>query len=148
MWSQKNTLLVDDSILKAKAQPYNHVQIPEFVKNSNEATAYKGKDILGQITAYLEEARMWDNVSAFVLQTRFEVDHQWSWDWGEEKQDLRNEVDITGHGHQKAVRGRTSRGVKKGKEEEEKEEVQLSDDEEDGGVKLPINEGLKLPTGL
>lgn len=154
MWSQKNTLLVDDSIEKARAQPYNHIKISEFVKNSNEATVQKGKDVLGQVTAYLEDARKWDNVSAFVRQTRFEVNRHWSWDWGEEKDDLRNEERVTRRDREKAINNavenamgaRSSGGIEKEQEEEEEEAVQLSSDEEDGGVKLTTDEGVKLET--
>ena len=41
-----------------------------------------GKDVLGQVVAYLEEARMWADVSAFVKRKRFVVDGEWRWDWG------------------------------------------------------------------
>lgn len=30
MWSMDSTVLIDDSMLKAKAQPYNLIQVPEF----------------------------------------------------------------------------------------------------------------------
>ena len=137
MWSQKNTLLVDDNIVKAWAQPYNHVDIPEFVKDSNEATAQNGKDVLGQITAYLEEARMWDNVSAFVSRTRFEVDRQWAWNWGAGKPVSRIEESVMKRSDDNAVGG-PSEGNNQEKEDEEMTDV--NDDEEDreeGGVKLP-----------
>lgn len=77
-WSQANTLLVDDSPTKAQAQPYNLVEIPEFTRN---AAAEKGKDFLGQVVAYLEEARMWGDVSAFAKRKTFVVDGGWAWDW-------------------------------------------------------------------
>lgn len=135
MWSQKNTLLVDDSILKASAQPYNHIEIPEFLKDSKEAKAQKGTEVLGQVTAYLEEARMWDNVSAFVRLKRFRVDRGWTWDLGK------------GKGEEKATRHSSSaeRVMSKGDTKRE-ETVQLGDDEDEeqeieggGGVKLPRN---------
>jgi len=77
-WSQANTLLVDDSPTKAQAQPYNLVEIPEFTRN---AALERGKDFLGQVVAYLEEARMWGDVSAFVKRKKFVVDGGWAWDW-------------------------------------------------------------------
>lgn len=76
-WCQKNTLLLDDSVLKASSQPYNLVEIPEYKKEGSE----DGKDVLGQVTAYLEEARTWDNVSSFVRERRFEIDKGWVWNW-------------------------------------------------------------------
>lgn len=138
MWSQKNTLLVDDSFVKARSQPYNHVEIPEFVKNSNEATAPNGKDVLGQITAYLEEARTWDNVSAFVRRSNFEVDRQWAWDWEAGKPVSRIEEIVT-----RPSNGNAVGGPNEGNNNKEKEDVEMADvnddeeDREEGGVKLP-----------
>jgi len=77
-WNQANTLLVDDSPTKAQAQPYNLVEIPEFTRN---AALEKGKDFLGQVVAYLEEARMWGDVSTFAKRKRFVVDGAWAWNW-------------------------------------------------------------------
>ena len=77
-WSQANTLLLDDSAVKAQAQPYNLVETPEFTRNAEQEN---GKDILGQVVAYLEEARMWGDVSAFVKRKRFVVDADWKWNW-------------------------------------------------------------------
>ena len=77
-WDQHNTLLLDDSVLKAIAQPHNLVQMPEFTRSGDRIA---GDDVLGQVTSYLEEARMWDNVSSFVMTSRFQADRDWSWDW-------------------------------------------------------------------
>ena len=77
-WSQANTLLLDDSATKAQAQPHNLVELPEFTRN---AELERGKDILGQVVAYLEEARMWEDVSAFAKRKKFTVDGGWAWDW-------------------------------------------------------------------
>ncbi len=35
-WSAQNTVLVDDSVAKARLQPYNHLLIPEFGKRTRE----------------------------------------------------------------------------------------------------------------
>jgi hypothetical protein len=79
-WSQRNTLLIDDSILKASAQPYNHIEVPEFLPQNAEAKSHQS--VLSQVTAYLEEVRMWDNVSSFVRERRFQINQGWRWDWG------------------------------------------------------------------
>lgn len=79
-WGQHNTLLLDDSMLKASAQPHNLVQMPEFTRSGDRKADF---DVLGQVTSYLEEARMWDNVSSYIKNSRFEVDEGWSWDWAE-----------------------------------------------------------------
>ncbi|KAL8969112.1 MAG: hypothetical protein Q9197_004514, partial [Variospora fuerteventurae] len=51
-WSQKNTLLLDDSVLKACAQPHNAVVVPEFVKDGDK----DGTEVLGQVVSYLQMA--------------------------------------------------------------------------------------------
>ena len=78
-WGQHNTLLIDDSALKASAQPYNHIEIPEFVKGSE--TEGDGKDVLGKVVGYLEEARKYSDVSAFGRVRRFHIDDGWRWKW-------------------------------------------------------------------
>uniref|UniRef100_A0A093VC84 Putative FCP1 likey domain-containing protein n=1 Tax=Talaromyces marneffei PM1 TaxID=1077442 RepID=A0A093VC84_TALMA len=42
-WDQSNTVLIDDSTLKAAANPYNIIQVPEFtnVPNKNDQTVLK-----------------------------------------------------------------------------------------------------------
>ena len=78
-WGQHNTLLLDDSVFKASAQPFNHVEVPEFVKSRE---AKDGKDgVLAQVTGYLEEARRWSDVSAFVKGRKFEINDGWVWKW-------------------------------------------------------------------
>ena len=70
-WDQSNTVLIDDSALKASAQPYNHIEIPEFIRSSgvNEDEA----KILVHVMSYLEDARWWDDVSKFMKKTRFSI---------------------------------------------------------------------------
>lgn len=45
-------------------------------------------DVLAQVVGYLEEARRWADVSAFVKQRRFEVDAGWGWDWDKGQGDM------------------------------------------------------------
>ncbi|KAL8739289.1 MAG: hypothetical protein Q9181_000019 [Wetmoreana brouardii] len=78
-WSQGNTLLLDDSVLKASAQPYNAVVVPEYVKDGSEEK--DDREVLGQIVAYLETARKVENVSSFVREHPFKVNACWKWDW-------------------------------------------------------------------
>ncbi|KAI4130099.1 MAG: hypothetical protein LQ347_003507 [Umbilicaria vellea] len=68
-WDQRNTILIDDSALKASAQPHNLVHIPEFTKDKADSC-----DVLRQIVAYLEELRMFEDVSNFIKQTPFRPD--------------------------------------------------------------------------
>ncbi|KAL8805914.1 MAG: hypothetical protein Q9182_001695 [Xanthomendoza sp. 2 TL-2023] len=79
-WGQWNTLLLDDSVLKSSAQPYNAVVVPEFTKEGIAREA-RGPDILSQVVAYLETARTFGDVSSFVRQQPFQVNDSWRWDW-------------------------------------------------------------------
>ncbi|KAI4189928.1 MAG: hypothetical protein L6R41_001113 [Letrouitia leprolyta] len=82
-WSQKNTLLLDDSAEKASAQPYNAVVVPEFVKGGGEEEKNK-TDVLGQVVAYLETARTFQDVSSFARERPFRINEGWTWDWSHE----------------------------------------------------------------
>ncbi|KAL6713082.1 hypothetical protein ACLMJK_009203 [Lecanora helva] len=124
-WDQHNTLLIDDSVLKASAQPYNHIEVPEFVKGGDCGIGV-GKDgsggcsVLEQVVGYLEEARRWSDVSAFVRERKFGVGRGWGWDFGED---------------QKGKGGGTDVEV----EVEGSEDVERSDDDGDtdeGGIRL------------
>ncbi|KAL8847409.1 MAG: hypothetical protein Q9221_007555 [Calogaya cf. arnoldii] len=79
-WGQWNTLLLDDSVLKSSAQPYNAVVVPEFTKKG-VTEEVGGSEVLAQVVAYLETARTFDNVSSFVRDNPFQVDDRWRWDW-------------------------------------------------------------------
>ena len=79
-WRQDNTLLLDDSRLKASAEPHNAVVLPEFVKDGGEVDG-SGDEVLAQVVAYLEMARRVDNVSSFVKKHPFRIDAGWKWDW-------------------------------------------------------------------
>lgn len=79
-WGQWNTLLLDDSVLKSSAQPHNAVVVPEFTKKDVAKEAGE-TEVLGQVVAYLETTRMFDNVSSFVKVNPFQVNHRWRWDW-------------------------------------------------------------------
>lgn len=63
-WGQHNTVLVDDSVIKAAAQPFNHIEVPEFV--TTEDVHGREENVLSAVVAMLEEARGWSDVSAYV----------------------------------------------------------------------------------
>ena len=77
-WAQHNTLLIDDSFQKASAQPFNHVEVPEYVEGDERDG--DGRNVLAQVVGYLEEARRWNDVSAFVREHGFVVDAGWRWE--------------------------------------------------------------------
>lgn len=113
-WGQENTLLIDDSPMKASAQPYNLLRIPEFVKDTTEI------DVLGQVVGYIEEARRQKNVSAYICSRKFEVDDGWTWNW--EKRSEKKE--------------RRAKGESVQELEMPREGSVASSDDEDGGVCL------------
>jgi hypothetical protein len=57
-WNQTNTVLLDDTSKKAAAEPFNLIQVPEFTGKP------EGKDVLGQVAAYLEWLRYHVDVSS------------------------------------------------------------------------------------
>ncbi|KAA6412250.1 MAG: hypothetical protein FRX48_04402 [Lasallia pustulata] len=69
VWDQSNTVLIDDNALKASAQPHNLVQIPEFTKDIPDPC-----DVLQETIAYLEQCRMFEDVSSFIRKTPLRLD--------------------------------------------------------------------------
>ncbi|KAI5849491.1 NLI interacting factor-like phosphatase-domain-containing protein [Morchella snyderi] len=62
-WDQTNTMLLDDSPTKAVGQPYNHVEVSEFLGTMREVREDR---VLVNLVGYLEEIRWQGNVSAFI----------------------------------------------------------------------------------
>lgn len=77
-YGQHNTLLLDDSIDKARLQPFNHILLPEFdqpravksVKTAQGGGEGEGEgevdDVLLQVVGVLEHARYQVNVSSWI----------------------------------------------------------------------------------
>lgn len=84
-WGQANTLLLDDSVLKAQAQPYNLVEVPEFTRPGRHGQQDESQEVLRQVVAYLEEARSYENVSAFVRTKKFTIGAAPQRDWKESR---------------------------------------------------------------
>jgi hypothetical protein len=74
-WDQSNTILLDDSLKKAAAEPHNLVLIPEFLGKS------ESEDVLGQVLSYIERARWFSDVSAVIRNTPFSVGQEAPWNW-------------------------------------------------------------------
>jgi hypothetical protein len=77
-WSQSNTVLVDDSALKASAEPHNLVEVPEF---KGVAKEYSCGSVLSQIAGYLEDAKYATDVSYHMRNAPFKVDGGWKYEW-------------------------------------------------------------------
>ncbi|TGJ86011.1 hypothetical protein E0Z10_g2768 [Xylaria hypoxylon] len=72
-WSQVNTVLVDDSVDKARSEPFNLVQIPEFVGNAQEPGF-----VLPQVHDYLNECSQQSNISAYMKGQPFKANPEFS----------------------------------------------------------------------
>ncbi|ELR10405.1 hypothetical protein VC83_00494 [Pseudogymnoascus destructans] len=66
-WDQSNTILIDDSLEKARSEPFNLVELPEF-KGDSEPT-----DVLQDLTMYLDDILMQKDVSAYMRQNPFKA---------------------------------------------------------------------------
>lgn len=60
-WDQSNTILIDDSKLKALSEPYNIIEIPEFV--GFETAGLDGATIFPRVLDRLETLSLHDDVS-------------------------------------------------------------------------------------
>jgi hypothetical protein len=67
-WSQRDTVLVDDSLEKATTEPFNLVQIPEFMGDAEEP-GY----ILPQVHDYLNECSRQADISSYVRVSPFKA---------------------------------------------------------------------------
>jgi len=61
-WDQTNTVLIDDSLDKAAAEPYNLLQVGEYSISEDALKV----DMLRQVALYLEELSVVDNVSSHL----------------------------------------------------------------------------------
>jgi len=75
-WSQSDTVLIDDSLMKASAEPYNLLQVPEF---KGQDKSYRAGPVLNQVVAYLEEVKYASDASQFIRNSPFKVDATWKY---------------------------------------------------------------------
>jgi hypothetical protein len=68
-WSQRDTVLIDDSIDKAAAEPYNLIEVDEYTG----IPAQSDNMTLLHVIAYLEHIRWYENVSAEMRAAPFIV---------------------------------------------------------------------------
>lgn len=65
-WDQTNTILIDDSSLKASAHPFNLLEVPEFVGGKEEG-------VLEDVREYIEIAMREGNVSSWMRECPFKA---------------------------------------------------------------------------
>jgi hypothetical protein len=80
-FGQHNTVLIDDSALKASAQPHNLLEIPEFEATPEQM---ESDDVLREVAGYLEMLRQQADVSKFISKHPFKADGRWNFDWPNE----------------------------------------------------------------
>ncbi|KAF7448314.1 phosphoprotein phosphatase [Pyrenophora tritici-repentis] len=76
-FGQHNTVLIDDSAIKASAQPYNLLEIPEFSATPDQMNG----DVLREVAGYLEALRWQTDVSSFIKTEPFKDGGRWTFDW-------------------------------------------------------------------
>jgi hypothetical protein len=76
-FGQHNTVLIDDSVLKANAQPHNLLEITEFTATPEDMKS----DVLREVAGYLEVLRKQSDVSKFINKEPFKVGGQWAYEW-------------------------------------------------------------------
>ncbi|KAH6892068.1 HAD-like domain-containing protein [Thelonectria olida] len=68
-WDQTNTVLVDDSLEKARSEPFNLLQLPEFSGLANEQV-----DVLPQVHDYLNTLSHQGDISRYMRTQPFKLD--------------------------------------------------------------------------
>lgn len=74
-WGQHNTVLIDDSAVKASAQPFNHLALPGYGKQqvvSEEKLESEGKGVLLQVINRIQELS-WSNDVSYFLRSAMEA---------------------------------------------------------------------------
>ena len=140
-WDQGNTVLIDDSKEKARAEPWNLVEVPEFLgpgKSEGE------EDVLGQVERWVEEAKGWSDVSGFVkaMGQGFVIGTKWKGEKGGGQLTARaaNEYLVE---EEEAVWGEEMEEadsyVEGGSDQEMTDDDDDTEGSEDGGVQLPVS---------
>jgi hypothetical protein len=96
-FGQHNTVLIDDSALKAHAQPHNLLEIPEFEATPEQMES----DVLREVAGYLEELRRQADISKYIKREPFKSGDRWTYAWPDEASsggDMKNKVSLEGSG--------------------------------------------------
>ncbi|KAI1391040.1 HAD-like domain-containing protein [Hypoxylon trugodes] len=70
-WSQADTVLIDDSIEKARSEPYNLIQVPDFVGDADDP--YEER-VLPQVHDYINECARYVDVSTHIRDRPFQIE--------------------------------------------------------------------------
>lgn len=67
-WDQGNTVLIDDSVEKARSEPHNAITLPEYLGGTDDQG-----DVLPSVHDYLNELCFQEDVSAFMRAHPFKM---------------------------------------------------------------------------
>lgn len=76
-WDQGNTILIDDSPVKAASEPFNLVKIPQLTVETLKEEETNRTGVLSQVLAYIQEASWYTDVSCFIRHNPFVVGGRW-----------------------------------------------------------------------
>lgn len=107
-WHQGNTVLIDDSTEKARAQPWNLIKVEEWFGKPEESA------VLESVVGYLEQCRWRSDVSAWGREEGFGDGLRWANGWPDWLIDSEEEVSSTDEetGEETQWRGRLRRRSK------------------------------------
>ncbi|OTB07837.1 hypothetical protein M426DRAFT_53020 [Hypoxylon sp. CI-4A] len=71
-WTQANTVLIDDSLEKARSEPFNLIPIPEFTGLKDEP-----EYVLPQVHDYINECARYADASAYIRTQPFKINPNW-----------------------------------------------------------------------
>jgi hypothetical protein len=77
VWTQADTVLIDDSVEKAASEPHSLIEIEEFEGRYDQM----GSDVLGQVVGYLEKLKWQRDVSSYMRSTPFKFVPEETFDW-------------------------------------------------------------------
>ncbi|KAI0166698.1 HAD-like domain-containing protein [Hypoxylon sp. FL1284] len=72
VWDQSNTVLVDDTVEKARAEPFNLIQVPEFAVEPGDPP--EPGHVLAQVHDYLNACAHQTDVSSYIRTHPFRAD--------------------------------------------------------------------------
>ncbi|CAK7204148.1 hypothetical protein SEUCBS139899_006902 [Sporothrix eucalyptigena] len=112
-WSQANTVLIDDSIEKARSEPYNAITVPEF-----DDTPDLYDMILPQVHDYIHELCYQSDVSAYIRVKPFEP----VTDQDSKKTPPKSSATLYARKHKKRAKAKARKEAKKVRQGEEPKE--------------------------
>ncbi|KAK4505011.1 hypothetical protein PRZ48_002974 [Zasmidium cellare] len=90
VWTQANTVLIDDSFEKSASEPHNQIELEEFMAKPEQMTT----NVLGEVARYLDTLRSQRDVSAYMRLYPFFYDPLQQSQVGRQESSQQNRQDI------------------------------------------------------